>query len=112
MLTVSLHGINLHAKIGLYPEEKIKGNDFVVDVDVTVSVSPEEPLPFLDYVIIQALVGEAFQQQGELLETLVRDIHQLLRKEFPMAQKIRVSIKKLNPPMEGRVDYAMVCLEM
>ena len=34
MLTVSLHGINIHAPHGLYPEEHILGNAFVIDVDL------------------------------------------------------------------------------
>ena len=111
MLTVSLHGIKLRAPIGLYPEERILGNDFETDVDIWLSVQPAQPWPFVDYTIIQAMVTQIFQQPAHLLETVVQSIHTTLRQQIPDAEKIRVAVRKLNPPMPGEVAYAQVCYE-
>ena len=67
MLTVSLHGIKIHAPHGLYPEEHILGNSFVTDVDIWL---PDTlPWPFADYTLIQKTVSATFLQPGQLLES-------------------------------------------
>lgn len=111
MLTISLHGIKLHAKVGLYAEEKIKGNDFEIDVDVFVPAGNTSSFPFVDYTVIHAEVKSAFEEEGELLETFVRSIHARLKSKFFEAEKIRVAIRKLNPPLGGDVRYSQVCYE-
>ena len=111
MLTVSLHGIRIHALIGMYPEEKVKGNDFEIDVDVYVPVNDAQSWPFVDYTLIRDTVANAFTQAGEMLETFVQLIHRNLKEQIPFAERIRVAIRKLHPPMEGDVAYAQVCFE-
>ena len=109
MLTVSLHGIKIHAPIGLYPEEKITGNDFEIDVDVW--LPDAQPWPFADYTLIHKTVAEIFQQPAELLETVVFNIHSSIKAGIPFAEKIKVTVRKLNPPMKGNVAYSQVCYE-
>ena len=111
MLTISVHGISLHAKVGLYPEEKITGNNFEIDVDVKVDTNKTENFPFIDYSIINEIVHDAFQNSGDLLEEFVKHIHQTIKSKFPEAILVKVIIRKLNPPMDGDVKYAQVCFE-
>ena len=111
MLTISLHGIQLHAKIGLYPEEKIKGNDFEVDVDVFVKTVEGKPFPFYDYAIIHGIVTDAFMNDVELLEQLVKTIHCNLKNTFKEAEKIKVTVRKMNPPLSSDVRYSQVSFE-
>ena len=109
MLTVSLHGITIHAPHGLYPQEHILGNTFEVDADLWL---PDAlPWPYADYTLIHETVATIFAQPGHLLETFVLHIHTALKKQFPFAEKIRVAVRKLNPPMPGSVAYAQVCYE-
>ena len=109
MLTVSLHAITIHAPHGLYPEEHILGNNFEVDVDI--SLPDTQPWPFADYTEIQKTVATIFHQPGHLLEAFVQNIHTALKEIFPCSLKIKVAIRKLNPPMAGHVKYAQVCYE-
>jgi len=111
MLTVSLHGIRIHAPIGMYAEEKITGNDFEIDVDVYVPVNDAQPWPFVDYSLINDTVANVFQQPGEMLETFAQLIHRTLKEQVPFAEKIKVAIRKMHPPMEGDIAYAQVCYE-
>lgn len=94
---------------GLYPEEHILGNTFEVDIDIWL---PDAlPWPFADYTVINSIVTDIFQQPGQLLETFVYNIHTALKGHFTVAEKVRVAIKKLHPPMPGDVAYSKVCYE-
>ena len=110
MLTVSIHGIQLHAYIGLYPEEKVTGNNFEVDVDVTVPSSGDK-LPFVDYAIVHKIVTDTFLTPGDLIETYVELVHKIVKERFPIAAKVKVTVRKLQPPLGGDVRYAQVCFE-
>lgn len=112
MLIVSLHGIKIQAPIGLYAEERILGNEFEIDVDISVPTSNEQPLPFVDYTLIQGIVVNIFEQPGQLLEAFAQHIHTALKMNVPVAEKIRVAIRKLHPPMRGEVAYAQIVYEM
>jgi dihydroneopterin aldolase len=111
MLTVSLHGIRLYAPVGLYAEEHILGNVVEIDVDIWLPVTSNAPWPFVDYTVVRSIVATIFQQPAQLLETLVQNIHTALKQYVPAADKIKVAVKKLHPPMPGEVQYAMVCFE-
>lgn len=111
MLTVSLHGIKLHAPYGLYPQELLLGNDFEVDVDVFMPVADGQPWPFVDYTMIQGIVSEVFTQPGQLLETFVQNIHSALKMNVPTAAKIKVVVRKMHPPLPGDVKYSQVAYE-
>jgi dihydroneopterin aldolase len=110
MLTVSLHGIKLNAPHGLYPQEQVLGNEFEVDVDVFIT-APAQPWPFVDYTLIHSVVTEVFNREGQLLETFVQNIHGTLKEHIAVAEKIRVAVRKLHPPLQGYVNYSQVCFE-
>jgi dihydroneopterin aldolase len=110
MLTISLHGIKITALIGMYPEEKVNPNTFETDVDVWVDGNEAE-WPFIDYAIIHDLVAAAFNQPTEMLETLVQHIHSAVKNQFPQASKVRVAVRKLNPPLSHEVKYSQVVYE-
>lgn len=111
MLTVSLHNISISAKRGLYAEEHKITNDFEVDVDVYVPAHSTDSLPFVDYTILREIVAQAFDEPYELLEHFIRDIHTSLKLKFPEAEKVKVVIRKMHPPMPGRVGYSQVAFE-
>ena len=106
MLTFSLHAIKIHAKKGLYPEELMIGNSFEMDIDITVADKDKET--FIDYTIVHQLAVDTFHASGHTLEGLAIDIHDRLKQAFATAQEVKVSLRKLNPPMPGAVGYAQV----
>lgn len=111
MLVVSLHGIRLHTLMGLYPQEHVLGNDLEADVDVYAPAKAGTELPFIDYSIIQQIVQEIFAREEQLIESFVHEIHARLKKQFPVAEKVKVTVRKLHPPMAGDIRYAQVCFE-
>ena len=111
MLTVSLHGIAISSPRGLYAEEHKIHNSFEVDVDIIVPAGNVNEIPFVDYTILRAVVAQAFEQPYELLEHFIRDIHTQLKQSFPESERIKIAIRKMHPPMPGRVGYAQVVYE-
>lgn len=111
MLTVSLHNIRIHGKHGLYPEEAVLGNWFEVDVDIKAPTQEGVEWPFIDYSVISKTVHDVFIKPTQLLETLVRRLHQALKEGSPTDAVIRVAIRKMHPPMPGDVGYSQVCYE-
>jgi len=109
MLTVSLHGIKIHAPHGLYPQEYILGNKFEVDVDVW--LPDVHPWPFADYTLLRQIVADNFAQPGQLLETFVANIHAAIKAQIPVSEKVRVAVRKMHPPMPGDVTYSQVVYE-
>jgi dihydroneopterin aldolase len=112
MLIVSLHSIKIQAPVGLYPEENKLGNNFETDVDITLPTTEGQPLPFVDYTLIKNIVDNAFNKGGHLLEALAQHIHADIKKNVPLAEKIRIGIRKMNPPLAGEVKYAQIVYEM
>lgn len=111
MLTISLRGIRLHAPVGVYSEEHVLGNKLEVDVDVFVEARHDGHWPFVDYTRLNKIVRDCFKTRYNTLEAYVQALHEQLRDEVPVAQKIRIGLKKYHPPMAGEVDYAQVVFE-
>jgi len=111
MLTVSLHGIKLTAPYGLYEEEHVLENHFEVDADIRMQHVSGYNWPFIDYTRINDIVIAVFNHKAPLLEDFTQTIHAALKQQFPMADKVKVTVRKKNPPMPGEVQYAQVCFE-
>ena len=112
MLTISLHTIRIRGPHGLYPDEAIHGNDFEVDVDVRLPARMGDEWPLIDYSRISEIVLDVMKGKTvPLLEMLVKDFYNNIREEWPNLSHIKVTIRKLKPPMAGNVNYAQVCFE-
>ncbi len=112
MLTISLHHIHIRGPHGMYPEEAIHGNDFEVDIDARLPVIIGEDWPLIDYARISEIVH--FVLKGDpvpLLEMLAQAIYVRMREEWPVLTHIKITIRKMYPPMPGDVRYAQICFE-
>ena len=103
LLTISLNNVRVRAYHGLYPEERQKGNDFVVNMQV--SYVPESGTILslddtIDYAALFEIINSTMQQPVDLLETLVQTIAHKTYKQYPRIKEINVSIEKLNPPID------------
>ena len=103
MLTIHLEQILFRSYHGLYEEERINGNDFLVDVSVICYPSGyitriEETINYAD---IFELLRKRMAIATPLLETVAMDIAALILAEFKIAEKVMITIKKLNPPIKN-----------
>lgn len=103
LISISLNNVRFRAYHGLYPEERQKGNDFVVNMEV--SYQPGEGIitrleNTIDYASLFEVINETMQHPVDLLETLVQTIAYAAQKKFPEIRTATVSVEKLNPPID------------
>lgn len=112
MLSIAVNNIQIRAGHGMYPEEAIRGNDFEVDVAVFLPIGIQDDWPLIDYSRISEIVHFVMLAETvPIMEMLVQDIWIRIKQEWPELAKIRVAIRKLNPPMKGDVHHAQVSFE-
>ena len=113
MLSVQLHNLSFRAFHGLYHEESIVGNEFIIDLIVqytphkTTHISLDETI---NYVSLFHLVKTRMEKPSPLLEEIAFDITKEIFTQFKLAENISISIKKQNPPIkdfEGSISISL-----
>ena len=101
MFTIHLKKLKFFAHHGLHEEERILGNNFVVNVSLSFAV--EEKITALQQTINYATIYEIIKQRmaipTALLETLAQDLAQTIYESDDRIKSITVSVDKKNPPM-------------
>ena len=114
MVTISLIGAEFFAYHGFYPEEQKLGGRFMVDVEVSfepvVELKADQIGDTIDYEQLYDLVLAQMSLTKKLIETVAQAIADSVKDRFPFAKNIRVCIKKLNPPLKGKVDYSSIVI--
>lgn len=102
--TIQLHHLRFFAAHGLFAEETLTGNEF--DVNIALSVkAPKEKITAIEdtinYAAVYSLVKEIFARRQDLLETIAMDVAEQIKAQFPAVRKLSVQITKLHPPIAG-----------
>jgi len=110
MIKVALQEIRFFAYHGFYPEEQILGGSFLLDVEVEFKNEDVEDdiSKTVNYEKLYSILAEEMKQPRKLLETLVQEMIEKIRADFPFLETVKVGIKKLNPPLPGEVKYSLV----
>jgi dihydroneopterin aldolase len=114
MINVALHGAEFFGKHGFYPEEQLLGSKFVVDISV--DFEPHDDLHhdrLVDTVNYEHLYEIAFKQMQKprkLIESLCQAIINDIVAQYSFVSIVSVTIKKLNPPMKGKVAHSSVTI--
>jgi len=107
---VSLEGLNFFAYHGFYDEERKKGNDFICDVHVEVKSFDsidDNIFDTVNYEDVYAIVKEEMANTKKLIETVVFNILKRIKK-LDNVTAVSVKLAKLNPPIEGDIQQAVV----
>src|SRR5688572_5090716 len=101
-INISLNNVRFRAFHGVYPDERKKGNDFVVNMEV--SYIPAGTIYSLedtiDYADLFEIINTTMQKPVDLLETVIQTIAHKVKERFPQITNILVSVEKLNPPID------------
>lgn len=103
LLSISLNNVRFRAYHGVYPEERQKGNDFVVNMQVSYIPKVGTILSLedtIDYASLFDIINTTMQKPVDLLETLVQEMAQIVHQKFSQVKEINVSVEKLNPPID------------
>lgn len=104
MVTVQLHHLIFNSFHGIHEEEKIIGNEYVVDVSIEFH-ELTEVIRHIDetvnYATIYKIIKLKMQIPTPLLETIAMEAGNQIYREFPEIKSITISIKKMHPPIEG-----------
>lgn len=112
MLKISLEKMHFRGAHGLYPEERLLGSEYEVDVWVAVD-DPGGAVTLdrtVDYEKVYALVAGVMAHHEALLETLADQCAVKIRETFPGAREAQIRIAKLHPPLGGRIERSVVTL--
>ena len=108
---VSLIGLSFRAFHGLYPEEKISGNHFEVDLMLGFKVDhlPQKPNEMADYAWLAGIAQRAINGTArELLETLANDMLIEIESNWPQVKEIDIRIRKKQPSLPGQPAWSEV----
>jgi dihydroneopterin aldolase len=110
--TVALKDVKCYALHGYYPEEQLIGCHFIVDVEVTFEAQSdtENLSKTVNYEVLNQIIIDEMANTQKLLETVVKNMLDAVKKAYPFILSAKVGIKKLNPPMRGEIGHSYVSL--
>ena len=104
MITIHLDKLHFNAFHGIHDEEKILGNEYLVDCTIDF-YEPEEVIIHIDdtvnYVFIYEIIKKRMAIPTNLLETVAMQIGYEIYALCPQVKSISVSLTKLHPPIEA-----------
>lgn len=111
MISVQLNDLLFNAFHGIHEEEKILGNEYLVDVSMEFDEKKDLIVRIddtINYAEVYTIIKKRMNVPTPLLETLVMEMGNEIHDEFPGLRSISISIKKMHPPIEGMQGSAGV----
>ena len=109
---ISLTGITAFGYHGVFDAERRQGQKFVVDVscliDLSSAASNDDLGDTIDYAALFEIINTTMQKPVDLLETLVQTLASEVHRAFSQTKEIKVSVEKLNPPIDKFTGTATV----
>lgn len=109
---IGLEDVRFHGPHGYYEEENLMGNEFSIDVEVESSIlgaATEDDLGgTVNYSTIYYLLQAEMKKPTKLLEALAYRMANRILNQFDSVVNVRLRLKKINPPLGGKVGAAVV----
>ena len=111
---IELEGMEFKAYHGVLEQEKVRGNEFVVDfrgeLDLSAAAESDNLNDTLNYAEIYDIVAEEMSIPSELLENVAGRIIKAIEAEFPQLVSFSVRVSKKRPPVDGVAQWSRVTL--
>ena len=112
--SIKLKNMRFYAYHGALPQEKITGNNFVVNVTFTAEVSrsfeTDNVADTINYAAVYDLVKAEMAVPSELLEHAAGRIFLKIKSSFPRISALEVRLAKLNPPVSGEMEASEIII--
>lgn len=111
---IRLDGLAFRGFHGVYPDEQVNGNDFLVDVEMHVDVSSasesDQLQDTVDYAFVYELIRAVMEQRRNLLEALANQMADNILVNIQRVRKISVTVSKLHPAIGGPCTRTAITL--
>lgn len=115
MGVVSIHGLEVYGYHGCLDEEAVVGTLFKVDIDVEYNfkkaAEEDELSKTVDYVEVAKIAQEEIAIRSRLIEQVAYRMMNRIKKRYPDAGKVKITLHKLNPPAEALLQSVSVSIE-
>lgn len=112
---ILLENIKIYSNHGCLEEEARIGSDYLIDLEVEADFSQacesDELIDAVDYVLLNAIVKEEVGIRSKLLEHVCKRILDRIGVEVPNAERAKIKLSKINPPIGGHVEKVSIILE-
>ncbi len=113
---IYIRSLRVHAFHGVLPQERVVGNDYVVDVsaeyDISRAVATDNVADTLNYADMCKAINDEMAVPSQLIEHVAGRVAERLFGLFPAITTLRLSITKVNPPMGADCGGAGVEIEL
>jgi 7,8-dihydroneopterin aldolase/epimerase/oxygenase len=112
MWTIKINNVRVRAYHGVYVQEQILGNDFIVNASVQFNADEIEQLnQTIDYARLYDIIVEEMNQPKKLLEEVIQCIIMQCKSHLPLAEFVSISIRKIHPAFGQGVESTEVVCE-
>ncbi len=113
--TIEVNGIKVYAFHGCLEEEAKIGGHYRIDVklttDFTQAALTDDLSKTICYVDINTIVKEEMAIRSKLIEHVGQRIFEKITKTISNIYSLKVSIVKINPPINGDVENCTIIIE-
>ena len=110
--SIYINALRLHAYHGVLPQERVVGNDYVIDMkvdyDISRAMDTDDVADTINYAQLCQLVEEEMNIPSNLIEHVAGRIARRIIASYNGVLAVHLSITKMNPPMGADSDGAGV----
>lgn len=114
-VTIFLSEMKFYAYHGCFEEEQSIGTHFTVDATLTYdaekAIADDDVEKAVNYQLVYKTIEKVMNNPQHLIETVADKTIKSIKEEFPEVIDVKVVIRKLNPPLDGKTDFVAVELE-
>ena len=115
MNIIKVQGIRTYSFHGCLSEETKIGADYIIYIEVHCdfksAAKADDLTKTVDYVAIKEVVIAKMKNDKKLIESVAYEIVNTIKKSFNLVTNCKIEIKKINPPINGDVEYVSVVVE-
>ena len=110
---IIVKGLKLFAYHGVNPEEKVDGQNFVLDITAELDTKKAQYSDNVDDTvsyakIIKTVIAVFTAQSYDLIEAAANKVGMEIMKTYPQLQSVTVLLKKPEAPIKAEFDYVAV----
>jgi dihydroneopterin aldolase len=115
MIHIHLEQLQFYAYHGLYSEERLLGNEYIVDIKI--DYQPDKKIihsidETIDYSKVYEMIAQRMKIPTDLLETIATEFCFQLMVKYQNVESIYFSIKKLHPPINQFIGNVGVSFQL